>query len=179
MGNSPLTLEHETIVLERLKYAAQRHLSAQMAHSARGEAVIDHTTGDLVARLRVDLLRHKVDAQTVHVPFEKTATQETPAPRYVVLVFAFLVAITVAVGAVQGSLAMFLVSAAIALAGVFVYAANPPHDVSLTVIGEAVVQRDLFNAFPDATMVYPENLGDIWLPMQDVRSAVFYQDPYA
>lgn len=65
-----------------------------------------------------------------------------------------------AIGAVTASLPVFLLVALVALAGVVLYAANPPHDdVTVTAAGEAVVEREQFNAFPDNTTVYPNSLG--------------------
>ena len=170
------TMPVQSIVLDKLKVAASGRLSAQMAHEARAQVYVDHFADGIVAELQTSLLRHKVDAQTVRVPFEKTESVETPGPRLVVPAAALLVALGMVLGAITASLPVFVLTAAVALVFVVLYAVNPPRDVTLTAKGEAVVDRVLFNAFPDATIVYPENLGDIWLPMQDVRLRTEYTD---
>lgn len=149
----------QTILLDRLKIACQQRLSAQVAHDARPEAYVDHFTDAIVVGLQSYLYKHTVDRQELRVPFSKTETVEVPGPRWIVAAFALLAFVSTAVGALAGSLPVFLLASMSALIGVVVYAVNPPRDVTLTAAGEVVVNRELFNAFPDNTMIYPGTLG--------------------
>lgn len=160
MPNPPEPMvQFDTLVLERLKFAARQHLGPQVQHDLEARAMVDRLTDRMVLDLETHLYAHKVDAQDVTVPFSKTEAVRWQAPVRRLWVLWGIAALGTALAIAFASLPVLALAFATALAWVVVYASNPPQEETLTVAGHAVVRREQFNAFPDNERVYPKSLG--------------------
>lgn len=155
----PPAVEHERLILERIKVAARQALSPQVAHDAELRTWMEPMTDSMVLELRSHVYGHKVDRQEVRVPFHKTETVNVPPPRHLLWTYGVVVALGVVLALAFESVPALLVTCATALAWVIVHAANAPYSLTATAKGEVVVEREQWNTFPDNTMVYPDHLG--------------------
>lgn len=137
----------EQVVLHWTRYAAIRHMSHQAVSHMSFETGVDVMRDTIIARIKADVLRHKVLEDHAEVPVVGHI-ETTRVPRYVM--------IEVPNGWVRK---LFRRRTRKMWAPVIGNAAHIDTPDTIEVLGSAVVKAEYFQTFPEA-MVYPQSLGN-------------------
>lgn len=152
-------MSHEEITLEKIRYAAQVLVSQEVLQGSHLEARTDEITGDLMLRMRKDVLVDRVLDDKAEVAFVGTVrTDEVAHSVFVELPNPWW-------------RRMLGLKARHAWALVVGQAAVITDDPTVRVYGTATVRAEYFRTFPEATVAYPDELGP-------VRMLVRTTEPY-
>lgn len=135
--------------LDVAKWAARAGVSPAFLHGTDLSWSEDQVTGNLVAMLRKDLLRHKVLDDVAAVPFTGTV-RSAEVPRWVLVELPQTWWRRLTRRAPRTAWCPVVGGAEVAIGA-----------DTIPVKGVAKVRADYFRAFPEATIQYPSNLGQM------------------
>lgn len=172
------TLTISRLILDRLKVGARTRVSGHLAASMRVEEWAEPMMRDLVYQLQAEVLAENAGREAHTVPVSHTVVYEEVQRG----LWAWLTAASVVAIAVMG---LFGFAAAIgcaillaALALVTDYSGSLHTRRRTTWRGEATFGRDLWRAFPEATIAYPPDLGrPVERAIYDSTPSVAWSDP--
>lgn len=165
----PKEIEHNALVLERMKVAVHERMSGQLAADLMIQQHEDFMRDHLITRLATYVLTDHLATEDVTAEFSKTVAlsdeREVPGPRLTVVPPAVGVLAITTLGIVLGNLLALAAAMLFAVLFVVIYAANPPQTVALQdeqeVSGTVTVPVKSYAAFPENETVYPRDLGRI------------------
>lgn len=140
------------LVLDFVRVYCQQRIGAFTQSRMTPEVFHDRVVDQMVYRLSTDVLSHRVGTDDVVVPFEREQGVPFYWTVYVFLSLQFIASIAL-VGPVSN---WFLVPALTSIGALVAWLLGDP---KVRVRGEVVVPVTLYNTFPEADVVYPDNLG--------------------
>lgn len=70
----------ETILLDRIKYAAQTRINMEVLHRAEVDSMMDYLCNQLILRVTTEVAQQKIDAQTIEI--EEAPVYASPRHAY-------------------------------------------------------------------------------------------------
>ena len=151
MGEGDIPPQFETLMLEKVKFAALQHLGPQVAHDMRADVLTDHVARGLAVRVQTDIMSYKDGEDAQHVTSE---VEVLPHKRRILLTCVPFVIL--GVGLLFWGLHLFAALAfLLSLVVVVAYIASRDTHARKTFL----VKAERWHRFPENNMVFPKDLG--------------------